>query len=82
MRQFDHALASVLSANTAALRTLFDVLADQDERDLERLLNVLASVPEEDLSRAVGAVSRLSPSGVQHLLRLAGHPAISRLVRH
>ena len=81
VRQFDHALASVLSANTDALRRLFAVLAEQDESDLKRLLNVLAGVPEEDLSRAVAAVSRLSPSGVRRLLRLAGHPAITRLVR-
>jgi len=80
VRQFDHALAAVLLADTATLRKLLTVLAAQDERDIEHLLETLSAVPEEDLSRAVAGVSRLSADGLQRLLRLASHPAISRLL--
>jgi DNA-binding transcriptional regulator GbsR (MarR family) len=81
VREFDHALSGVLRADTAALRTLFAVLARQDESDLDRLLATLARVPEEELTRALSAMSQMSPSAMRRLLALAGHPAVSRLVR-
>lgn len=81
VRQFDHSLSGVLRADTDALRTLVSVLAPQRESDLDRLLSTLARVPPDELERAVTAVSRMSPEAVRRLLRLAGHPAVSRLVR-
>jgi hypothetical protein len=71
----------VLRADTDALRTLFGVLAAQDERDLDRLLETLAAVPPQEVGTALSAVSRMSPAAVRRLLRLAGHPAVARLVR-
>jgi DNA-binding transcriptional regulator GbsR (MarR family) len=80
VREFDHALSGVLRAETNALRNLFAVLARQDERDIDRLLTTLATIPEEDLSRAFAQISRMSPTAVRRLLKLAGHPSIGRLI--
>ena len=81
VREFDHALSSVLRARTDALRSLFAALAGQDEGDLARLLDLLAKVPQADLGRALKALSELSPAAVQRLLRIAGNPAVRRLIR-
>jgi DNA-binding transcriptional regulator GbsR (MarR family) len=81
VRQFDHALSGVLRADTEALRRIFAVLAQLEERDMDRLLGTLARVPEDELARAMTSMSRMSPTAVRRLLALAGHPAVSRLVR-
>jgi DNA-binding transcriptional regulator GbsR (MarR family) len=81
VREFDHALAGVLRADTTALRNLFDVLARLPPEDLDRLLGLLATVPPDELTRAVSQVSRMSPGSVRRLLSLAGNPAVGRLLR-
>lgn len=81
VREFDHALSGVLRADTESLRRVFAVLARLDEREIDRLLETLEGVPEDELTRALTSISRMSPSAVRRLLALAGHPAVSRLVR-
>lgn len=81
VREFDHALSGVLRADTAALRNLFTVIARLDDEELDRVLAVLATIPPDELDRAVSQISRLSPAGVRRLMRLAGHPAVARLIR-
>jgi len=80
VRQFDHALAAVVRARTDALRKLFSVLAQQDPKTLDRLLTTLADIPEDDLVDAVRTMSKMPPGSVRRLLRLAGRPAVSRLL--
>ena len=81
VREFDHALSGVLRADTEALRRIFAVLARLEEADMDRLLGTLARVPEEELARAMTSMSHMSPTAVRRLLALAGHPAVSKLVR-
>jgi DNA-binding transcriptional regulator GbsR (MarR family) len=80
VREFDHALSAVVRARTDALRKLFAVLATQDDETLDRLLTSLAEVPEEELAAAVKSLGRLPSGSVRRLLRLAGQPAVARLL--
>ena len=81
VREFDHALSGVLRADTEALRKIFAVLAKLEEGDIDRLLGTLARVPDDELGRALSSMSQMSPTAVRRLLALAGHPAVSKLVR-
>lgn len=80
VRQFDHALSAVVRAETAALRKLFHVLAQQDEQTLDRLLETLAEMPEDELAYSVRTLARLPSGTVSRLLRLAGKPSLGRLL--
>jgi len=80
VHQFDHALSAVVRARTDALRKLFSVLAKQDDRTLDRLLTTLADIPEDDLVDVVRTLSKMPPGSVRRLLRLAGRPAVARLL--
>lgn len=80
VRQFDHALAAVVRARTEALRKLFIVLSRQDPRTLDRLLATLADIPEDDLVDAVRTMSKMPPGSVRRILRIAGKPAVARLL--
>jgi len=81
VREFDHALAGVLRADTAALRNLFTVLSSIDDKDLDRLLGTLATVPPDELAKAATQMSNMSPSAMRRLMQIAGNPAVSRLLR-
>ena len=81
VRQFDHALSSVLRADTTALRNLFAVIDALDDRELDRLLSTLATVPPEELLRAIKQMSGMSPSSIRRFLQLAGNPTVGRLLR-
>jgi DNA-binding transcriptional regulator GbsR (MarR family) len=80
VRQFDHALSSVVRARTEALRKLFNALSKQDAKTLDVLLDHLADLPEEDLADIVRTLSRLPPGSVRRLVRLAGRPSVARLL--
>ena len=80
VRQFDHALSSVVRARTEALRKLFNALAEQDAKTLDVLLGVLADMPEQELSDMIRTLSRLPPGSVRRLVRLAGRPSVGRLL--
>ena len=80
MREFDHALSAVVRARTDVLRKLFAALAQQNSRDLDRLLTVLADVPEAELSDALTTISKMSSANLRRMLRLAGQPAVARLI--
>lgn len=80
VHQFDHALSALIRARTDALRKLFSVLARQDDRTLDRLLRTLADIPEDDLVDVVRTLSKMPSGSVRRLLRLAGRPAVARLL--
>lgn len=80
VRQFDHALSAVVRANTEALRKLFVVLGSQDDATLDTLLETVAGIPEDELSDLVRTLARLPPGTLRRMLRLAGRPAVSRLL--
>lgn len=80
VRHFDHALSAVVRTRTEALRKLFAVLARQDARTLDRLLTTLADIPEDDLVDAMRTMSKMAPGSARRLLRLAGRPAVARLL--
>jgi DNA-binding transcriptional regulator GbsR (MarR family) len=80
VRRFDHALSALVRADTQALEKLFAVLARHDAHRLDRLLATLAALPEDELAAAVGTLSRLPPGMVRRMIRLAGQPAIGRLL--
>ena len=80
VRQFDHALSAVVRARTDALRKLFTVLARQDDRTLDRLLTTLANIPEDDLVDAVRTMSKMPAGSVRRILRIAGRPAVARIL--
>lgn len=80
VRQFDHALSAVVRARTDALRKLFTVLARQDAETLDRLLTAMAGIPEDNLVDAVRTMSKMPPGSLRRLLRLAGRPAVARLL--
>jgi DNA-binding transcriptional regulator GbsR (MarR family) len=80
VRQFDHAVSAVVSSDTATLRKLFTVLAQQDQGTLDRLMATLSDIPEDELADVVRTLSRLPPGGVRRLLRLAGQPTVARLL--
>jgi DNA-binding transcriptional regulator GbsR (MarR family) len=80
VRQFDHALSAVVRADTAALEKLFAVLAQQDDRGLDRLLRTFAALHEDELAAAVRTLSRLPVSTVRRMIRLAGQPTLARLL--
>jgi DNA-binding transcriptional regulator GbsR (MarR family) len=80
VRQFDHALSAVLRARTDALRKLFGALAKEEAQTLDRLLTTLAEVPEDELVATLNAVARLPSGSVRRLFKLAGRPAVVRLL--
>lgn len=80
VRQFDHALSAVVRAETEALRKLFAALQQHDDDALDGLLRTLAEMPEDELADALRALIRMPPGNVRRLLRLAGQPAIGRLL--
>jgi DNA-binding transcriptional regulator GbsR (MarR family) len=81
VREFDHALSGVLRADTTALRNLFAVIARLEDRQLDRLLTAFAAIPPDELERAVSQLAGFSPAAMARLFRLAGHPAVRRLIR-
>jgi DNA-binding transcriptional regulator GbsR (MarR family) len=80
VREFDHALSAVVRARTDVLRKLFGALSSQDPETLDRLLANLSEVPDKELANALATVSRLPPGSLRRLLRLAGQPAVARLL--
>jgi DNA-binding transcriptional regulator GbsR (MarR family) len=81
VRQFDHALAGVLRADTTALRNLFTLLDALEASEVDGLLRTVATIPPDELTRAAKQVSGMSPAAVRRLLKLAGNPALGRLLR-
>jgi DNA-binding transcriptional regulator GbsR (MarR family) len=80
VRQFDHALSAVVRADTAALKKLFTVLASQDDAALDALFSTLADLPDDELASAVRTLARLPGGAVGRMIRLAGQPAVARLL--
>jgi DNA-binding transcriptional regulator GbsR (MarR family) len=80
VREFDHALSAVVRARTEVLRKLFAAMSNQDPKDLDRLLAGLADMPEEELTDALKTMSKMSPTNLRRLLRLAGQPTVARLL--
>jgi DNA-binding transcriptional regulator GbsR (MarR family) len=80
VREFDRGVGVVVQADAAAIAHLFGVLARLDDETLSRLLGTLASVPEADLADAIRALARMRPSLLRGFVRLAGRPALSRIV--
>jgi DNA-binding transcriptional regulator GbsR (MarR family) len=80
VREFDHALSAIVRARTEVLGKLFGSMANQDPDDLDRLLAALAAVPESELTDAMRTMSRMSQANLRRLLKLAGQPAVARLL--
>lgn len=80
VREFDHALSAIVRARTEVLRKLFAAMADQDPDDLDRLLAALADVPADELTQAMRTMSKMSRVNLRRLLKLAGQPAVARLL--
>ena len=78
--EFDHALAAVVRARTDALRKLFSVLAQQNDRTLDRLLVTLAEIPEDELAQVVTTLSKMPPGTLRRLLGVARKPGVARLL--
>jgi DNA-binding transcriptional regulator GbsR (MarR family) len=79
VREFDHALSAVVRARTEVLRKLFAAMNSQKADDLDRLLALLADVPEQELADAMKTMSKMSPTNLRRLLRLAGQPTVAKL---
>ncbi|MEP7360685.1 MAG: hypothetical protein ABI744_03810 [Chloroflexota bacterium] len=80
VREFDHGLSSVVRARTDVFRKLFEALANQDPKDLDRLLAAIADVPEAELAAALKTMSKMSQANLRRLLRLAGQPAVAKVL--
>jgi DNA-binding transcriptional regulator GbsR (MarR family) len=80
VREFDRGVGAVVQADSAAIAHLFGVLSRLDDQTLSHLLAALASVPEEDLADAARAVAGMKPQLLRGFIRLAGRPAIARIV--
>jgi DNA-binding transcriptional regulator GbsR (MarR family) len=81
VRDFDRGVGAVVQADSTAIAHIFGVLGRLDDRTLGRLLTGLASVPEEDLADAARAMAAMKPTLLRGFVRLAGRPAIARIVR-
>lgn len=77
---FDRGIATVVATDSAALARLFAVLGRLDEATMQRLIDKLAGLPEEELAAAARSASRLPDGTLRRLLRLAGQPALARLL--
>jgi DNA-binding transcriptional regulator GbsR (MarR family) len=80
VREFDLALSGVVRARTDDIRRLFRALAAQDSKDLDRFLASMASIPDDELAAAVKTMSRMSQANLRRLLKLAGQPAIAKVL--
>jgi DNA-binding transcriptional regulator GbsR (MarR family) len=80
VRDFDRGVGAVVQADSAAIAHLFGVLGRLDDATLGRLLTALASVPEDDLADAARAMAGMNPALLRGFVRLAGRPAIARIV--
>ncbi|HEY7599236.1 MAG TPA: hypothetical protein VH741_04845 [Candidatus Limnocylindrales bacterium] len=78
---FDRGIATVVDTRSTDLATLFGVLGRLDDQTISRLVSLLASVPEAELAASAKSISRLSPALARRMLRLAGQPAVARLLR-
>jgi hypothetical protein len=67
-------------ADTAALKKLFTVLESQDDAALDALFSTLADLPDEELASAVRTLARLPRGTVGRMIKLAGQPAVARML--
>ncbi len=77
---FGRGVGAVVQADSEAIAHLFGALGRLDERTISRLLAALATVPEADLADAARALAGMNPRLLQGFVRLAGRPAIARIV--
>jgi DNA-binding transcriptional regulator GbsR (MarR family) len=80
VREFDHGLSSVVRSRTDVIRKLFEALANQDPKDLDRLLAAIADVPQDELASALKTMSKMSQTNLRRLLRLAGQPTVAKVL--
>ncbi len=80
VREFDSGLSAIVRARTDVIRNLFEALAKQEPKDLDRLLANIAEVPETELVDALKTMSRMSPTNLRRLLKLAGQPAVAKVL--
>jgi DNA-binding transcriptional regulator GbsR (MarR family) len=80
VREFDRGLSAIVRARTDVIRKLFEALGKQDPKDLDRLLANITDIPETELVDALKTMSRMSPANLRRLLRLAGQPAVAKVL--
>lgn len=80
VREFDRGVGALVQADPASIAHLFGVLGRLDDDTLTRLLATLASVPEGDLADATRALAGMRPQLLRGFVRLAGQPALARIV--
>jgi len=56
------------------------LLGRLEPETVARLLSSLSEVPGEELAAAAGSVSRMRPSVLRRLLRLASQPGVARVL--
>ena len=77
---FDRGIDAVVRTDAATLARLFRVFGRFDEKTLDLLLSRLAELPEDELVEAAQALARLPGGSLRRMLRLAGRPAVVRLL--
>ncbi|HWH36411.1 MAG TPA: hypothetical protein VNT28_01365 [Candidatus Limnocylindrales bacterium] len=80
VRLFDRGIGTVVRTDSADLERLFGALGRIDEATMHRLVELLASLPEDELAASARSLSRLPKATVRRMLRLAGQPAVLRLL--
>lgn len=77
---FDGGIGAVVRTDAPTLAKLFRLLGRLDEQTVDRLLAVLAEIPADELADAARTLAGMPTGTVRRLLRLAGRPAVMRLL--
>lgn len=80
VRDFDRGVGAVVQADSQTIAHVFGVLGRLDDETLGRLLTALASVPPGDLADAARAMAGMNSQLLRGFVRLAGRPAIARII--
>jgi hypothetical protein len=77
---FDRGAGALVSSDARAIGHLMGLLGRLEPETVARLLSSLSEVPGEELAAAAGSVSRMRPSVLRRLLRLASQPGVARVL--
>ncbi len=79
--QFDRGVGTVVRSDAAAIAHLFAVLDRVDDDSITKLLDTVLAIPVDELAQAANSLSRMRPSLMRRLAKLASQPGLARLLR-
>jgi hypothetical protein len=79
--QFDRGVGTVVRSDAAAIAHLFAVLDRVDDDAITKLLDTVLAIPVDELAQAANSLSRMRPSLMRRLAKLASQPGLARLLR-